>query len=131
METLTEEITGSGNKTFSYFNINAKISTESIRSETEWDARDILEDRYLSNWKNEEFTIEVDYKMKEPFRRPLLRLLERISKDTFSVEVSYTYYYYDVEVVEEDDETPPPIPPEDDSFTGLTTYATISQPGNL
>lgn len=105
----------SGNETFSFFAINDMISTEPIEAETWEEAEDFLEGRYVSRWKNGEFNIKVDYKMSEPLRRPILRLLERLSKDTFSVEISYTYYSYSL--LEEGEIPPPIIPPENGQYT--------------
>lgn len=123
-------ISGSGNVTLSFFAINNMISTEPIEAESWEEAEDFLEGRYVSRWKNGEFNIKVDYKMSEPLRRPILRLLERLDKDTFSVEISYTYYSYGLL---EEDEIPPPIPPGDDQLDydswQTTLYSTISLPG--
>jgi hypothetical protein len=76
-------------------NINPMIDLEPIEAETRVDAMDILESRFMSKWKDEYFGIQATLNIGEKLR-PLLRFREKLSQDSFKVEMIFYYYYYDL-----------------------------------
>jgi hypothetical protein len=71
------------------------IDLEPIEAETRVDAMDILESRFMSKWKDEYFGIQATLNIGEKLR-PLLRFREKLSQDSFKVEMIFYYYYYDL-----------------------------------
>jgi hypothetical protein len=105
----TQTVRVDGNEKIIFDGINPKINIGSIDALTESKALDLLEDEYESKWKDQTFSIDAELKVGfvEIFR-PFLRLMERLRGDSFTVEITYTYYDYDLEEVSEPGEEEPP-----------------------
>jgi len=103
-EKVADRISGSGNVVLEFTGINQMIDTSQIEADSESEAIGELESRYVSQWKDQSFSMTATHKVAETFR-PLLRLRERLDKDSFDVSITYTYYDYHVEKVDtgEDD----------------------------
>mgnify|MGYP006286645957 CR=1 FL=1 len=103
-EKVADRISGSGNAIVEFTGINQIIDTSQIEADSESEAMEELESRYVSQWKDQPFSMTATHKVAETFRL-LLRLRERLDKDSFDVSITYTYYDYDVEKVDtgEDD----------------------------
>lgn len=106
---LIEEhtITGSGNYTITKDKITPMISTAAIEAKSMEEAEDKLMERYEDNPMNVTFKVDVSIKIGEI--RLLARLLERLDKDDFTLEVTYDYYKYSVDEPEKEggDGNPP------------------------
>ncbi len=98
-EKAAPKISGSGNVMVEFIGINQMIDTSPIEAESESEAIEELESRYVSSWKDQSFAMTATHKVSETLR-PLLRLRERLDKDSFDIDITYTYYDYDVENVD-------------------------------
>lgn len=123
-----EAITGSGNITINKDDITPIISTASIEAENEKEARDELERRYADNPVNVSFNVDISLKIGEI--RLLARLLERLDKDDFTLEVTYDYYDYSIRDPTEEENNPPTSLNVDEGI-GTITYNHMSYGGRI
>jgi hypothetical protein len=101
-EKAAERISGSGSVIVEFAGINKLIDTSQIEAESKSEADTVLQSRIddsASKWMGESFSMTATHKVAETLR-PLLRLRERLDKDSFDVTITYTYYDYDVEQVD-------------------------------
>ena len=118
-ENLVDQVNikGRGNQTI-ISDIGTMISMESIEADNEQEARTILEERYVDY--EETYTIKISLKT-----GLWMKLRELLGKDSFTLQISYTYYEYDLEEPENNDDEMPPTGNE----AGSHTWAPMALPG--
>ncbi len=122
-------IKGEGKVTLSSDSKSA-LNLESIEAKDEFDARDRLDENLSLDTMMENYTITASIKHGEKLIfTPFRWLLEKLGKDSFSIEITYTYYDYSLEEPEESDISP--IEPKTESTGGVTYSNTFTAMGKL
>ena len=85
--------------------VNQMITVPSIEAESEEDAQTELESYYKSNFMDHAFKINIQLTIAEKLGllNQIQKLLERVKKDSVSIEMTYTYYQYTLETETEAD----------------------------
>lgn len=116
-----------GNVVITIENINLMIDTTPIEAMTFSEAEMELESRYGAKWKDENFSIMGTHKVGEKLR-PILRIRERLDRDTVYITITYTYWQYELKEMGDDDYgNDGDIPPT--GSEGSQTWAPMALPG--
>jgi hypothetical protein len=124
-EVGSKQITGKGNETISVF-CSSPINIYEIKAKDMNDAEEKLDENLSTTGLTQTYTLEVSVKHGESILRPIMWLLEKLGKDSFTPEITYNYYYYNLEEEYTNND--------DLVETGLTTsmpktYSTLGLPG--
>jgi hypothetical protein len=126
-EICTTQIMGMGNETLKIPGSNP-LDIDQIKAKDITDAEARLEENLSNTGLTKTYTIEVSVKHGESILRPIMWLLEKLGKDSFTPEITYEYYSYILEEQKLDDDGDDDLSEESLNPT-VVTYRTLGLPG--